>query len=179
MEAYHLCEPSPQRTPVLFQAGASSKGRQFAAQHAECVFISGRNPGITAGIVEDLRERAKALQRDPASITIYTTPTVITGTTDAEAQAKLAHYRKHVNVEGALTLLSGYLGVDLAGSDLDEPLKSQETNAIQSCLDGFNRFDPTRNWTLRDAAETLRCRRIQAGVDGFPEDGRGWTYRLG
>ena len=41
MEGYHLCEPSPQRTPILFQAGASSRGRQFAAQHAECVFISG------------------------------------------------------------------------------------------------------------------------------------------
>lgn len=34
----HLVEPSPQRTPVLFQAGASPKGRDFAAKHAEAVF---------------------------------------------------------------------------------------------------------------------------------------------
>ena len=31
----HLCEPSPQRTPVLYQAGASNRGRTFAATHAE------------------------------------------------------------------------------------------------------------------------------------------------
>ena len=28
----HLCEPSPQRTPVIYQAGASSRGRAFAAE---------------------------------------------------------------------------------------------------------------------------------------------------
>ena len=36
----HLSEPSPQRTPVLFQAGASAPGREFAAKHAECIFTS-------------------------------------------------------------------------------------------------------------------------------------------
>src|SRR5665213_1389133 len=39
VDAIHLCEPSPQRTPVLYQAGASARGRGFAAAHAECVFI--------------------------------------------------------------------------------------------------------------------------------------------
>src|SRR5262249_54757768 len=41
VDAIHLCEPSPQRTPVLYQAGASPRGRAFAAAHAECVFING------------------------------------------------------------------------------------------------------------------------------------------
>src|SRR5690625_7295895 len=36
----HLVDPSPQRTPVLFQAGASSRGRDFAAKHAEAVFTT-------------------------------------------------------------------------------------------------------------------------------------------
>ena len=35
----HLSEPSPQRTPLLFQAGSSTRGRSFAAKHAECIFI--------------------------------------------------------------------------------------------------------------------------------------------
>lgn len=34
-EGYHLAEPSPQRTPVLFQAGSSGRGREFAARHAD------------------------------------------------------------------------------------------------------------------------------------------------
>ena len=41
VDAVHLCEPSPQRTPVLYQAGASAKGIAFAAKHAECVFVGG------------------------------------------------------------------------------------------------------------------------------------------
>ncbi|MDB6138901.1 MAG: N5,N10-methylene tetrahydromethanopterin reductase, partial [Verrucomicrobiaceae bacterium] len=66
MEAYHLCEPSPQRTPVLFQAGASTRGREFAARHAECVFISGLTRQMVAATVTDLRKRAAANGRDPA-----------------------------------------------------------------------------------------------------------------
>src|ERR1700687_4316746 len=44
VDAIHLSEPSPQRTPVLYQAGASTSGRSFAAAHAECVFINGPSP---------------------------------------------------------------------------------------------------------------------------------------
>lgn len=39
-----LCEPSAQRTPLLFQAGASARGVRFAAAHAEAVFVSGPTP---------------------------------------------------------------------------------------------------------------------------------------
>ncbi len=160
MEGYHLCEPSPQRTPILFQAGSSAKGRQFAAQHAECVFISGRNPKATADTVADLRERAKALGRDPASLLICPALTVIAAKTDAEAEAKMVDYRKHVNTQGALALLSGYLGIDLAKNDPNEPLQAFEINAIQSCMEEFTKSDPARKWTLRDAAESF-------GVAGF------------
>ena len=42
VEGPHLSEPSPQRTPLLFQAGSSDRGREFAATHAECVFMFAR-----------------------------------------------------------------------------------------------------------------------------------------
>ena len=44
----HLSEPSPQRTPLLFQAGASDRGRSFAARHAECVFMVASRRGGAA-----------------------------------------------------------------------------------------------------------------------------------
>src|SRR5215469_6134226 len=78
VDAIHLCEPSPQRTPVLYQAGASSRGRQFAAQHAECVFINGPSKKVVAPIVADIRRRAAALGRDPREILIFTMMTIIT-----------------------------------------------------------------------------------------------------
>ena len=72
IEAIHLCEPSPQRTPLLYQAGASSRGRQFAATHAECVFVNGPSKQVIAPIVADIRRRAAAAGRNPAEILIFT-----------------------------------------------------------------------------------------------------------
>lgn len=153
MDAYHICEPSPQRTPILFQAGTSVTGREFAAQHAECVFISGRTPKMGAETVADLRERARTLGRNPENLKVFAGQTVIAAPTDHEAQAKLEDYRRHVSAEGALSLLSGYLGIDLGTADLDAPLASLEINAIRSMVENFIRSDPNRNWTLRDMAE--------------------------
>ena len=70
VEGYHLCEPSPQRTPVLFQAGSSPRGLQFAGQHAECVFISGQDKASTKAQVDKVRASARAAGRDPAAIVI-------------------------------------------------------------------------------------------------------------
>ena len=93
MDAIHLCEPSPQRTPLLYQAGASTRGRAFAARHAECVFINGPSKHIIAPIVADIRARAAAGGRNPADIKIFTMMTVITAPTTQAAQDKLAEYR--------------------------------------------------------------------------------------
>lgn len=155
MEGYHLCEPSPQRTPVLFQAGGSPRGRQFAAQHAECVFVSGHSPLVVAEIVTDLRARALQLGRDPASLTIYAALTVIAGETDDVAKDKLADYQRHVSTEGSLALLSGYLGIDFASRNLDEPLEASAINAIQGCMHDFADARPGRRYTLREAAASM------------------------
>ena len=51
----HLCEPSPQRSPVIYQAGASSRGRQFAAEHAEAIFTAAPTKEQLAEVVGDIR----------------------------------------------------------------------------------------------------------------------------
>ncbi|RZK82727.1 MAG: LLM class flavin-dependent oxidoreductase, partial [Methylobacterium sp.] len=55
VDGYHLCEPSLQRTPVLYQAGASGRGRAFAGRHAECVFISARDKTSARDSVRAIR----------------------------------------------------------------------------------------------------------------------------
>jgi long-chain alkane monooxygenase len=152
MDAYHICEPSPQRTPVLFQAGASSRGRQFAAQHAECVFISGPTRKFVAGTASDIRKQAARLGRDPESLVIFAGIGAVVGKTDAEGQAKLADYRRHVSIEGSLSLFSGYTGIDFSKYDLDMPLEFVEIDGIRTIMEGFTKADPTRRWTLREVA---------------------------
>jgi FMN-dependent oxidoreductase (nitrilotriacetate monooxygenase family) len=128
----HLCEPSPQRTPYLFQAGASSKGQQFAARHAESVFIAGPNPAHIKKLVTGFRSEAEKQGRNPRDLKIFTLVTVITAATDELAQAKFEEYQKYASVEGALALYGGWAGVDLSTVDPDQPLQYVENDAIRS-----------------------------------------------
>ncbi len=152
MDAIHLCEPSPQRTPVIYQAGASTRGRAFAAKHAECVFINGPSKRVIAAIVADIRRRAAEYGRDPRAIVVYTMMTVITALTGDAARAKLDEYRAHVSEEGALALMSGWTGIDFARLPLDEPVRFEQRDAMVSALEGFTTADPDRQWTVREIA---------------------------
>jgi alkanesulfonate monooxygenase len=153
VDAIHLCEPSPQRTPVLYQAGASASGRAFAAQHAECVFINGPSQQVVEPQVADIRRRAAGFGRDPADLLIFTLMTVITGRTESEAHAKHAEYRRYVDHEAALALFSGWTGVDFAKYKPDDELRYVETEAMRSALESFTSADPNRIWTVRELAE--------------------------
>ena len=152
-DAVHLCEPSPQRTPVLYQAGSSGRGRTFAADHAECVFINGPTQSVIGRTVSALRGSAVDAGRDPAELLIFTMMTVITGRTGKEAHDKLAEYRAHVDEDGALTLMSGWTGLDFSKLDPDAPLQFQKTDAQISALQAFTtNADPGRVWTAREIA---------------------------
>lgn len=152
MEGRHLCEPSPQRTPMLFQAGASERGRDFAARHAEGVYVSGRSRAAVARTVADLRRRAAGFGRDPSSLKTFVALSVIVAETDAAARAKFEEYENLVDIERTLTLISGYSGVDYSSYDLDTPLTYFKTNALQTFVENCTIAEPGRVWTLRDAA---------------------------
>lgn len=134
IDAVHLCEPSPQRTPVLYQAGASERGRRFAGRHAECVFLNGGAKRAVAAQVADLRARAA-----PRPIQVFVGATVIVGRTEAEARDRLEDYRRHASVEGALAHASASLGIDFARYGLDEPIETGPTQAIQSNVEAMKR----------------------------------------
>ena len=79
--------------------------------------------------------------------------TVVTGPTDAAAEAKLVDYRRYVSPEGALTLMSGWTGVDLSTYRLDDEVRHVETEAGRSAMENITRADPSRVWTVREVAE--------------------------
>ena len=151
--AVHLCEPSPQRTPVLYQAGSSGRGRRFAAEHAECVFINGPTQRAVGRTVSALRQSSRDAGRNPAELLILTMLTVITGRTTKEAHDKLADYRSHVDEEGALALMSGWTGLDFSKLDPDAPIPFADTSAMASALEAFTvNADPGHVWTPREVA---------------------------
>jgi FMN-dependent oxidoreductase (nitrilotriacetate monooxygenase family) len=153
VDAIHLCEPSPQRTPVLFQAGASKRGRDFAARHAECVFINGPSKKVIGNIVADLRSRAVAAGRDAYDLVIFTMMTIITDTTPKAARDKYQDYLGYVSEEGALALMSGWTGLDFSEMAPDQVVRfNDKANAQTSALEAFTTADPDREWTVREIA---------------------------
>jgi FMN-dependent oxidoreductase (nitrilotriacetate monooxygenase family) len=134
LDAHHLCEPSPQRTPVLYQAGASARGQVFAARHAECVFLNGGPAADVARQVAGLRALAA-----PREIRIFVGATLVLGRTDEEAADKLAEYRRHSSVEGALAHAAASLGIDFGRYGMDEPITAGLGNAIQSNVSAMRR----------------------------------------
>jgi FMN-dependent oxidoreductase (nitrilotriacetate monooxygenase family) len=150
---FHLCEPSPQRTPFLYQAGASPRGARFAARHAEATFISGPSKQVVKRSVDSVRAAARAEGRDPNALLVYTQALIVTGATEAEARARLDDYRRHIDIEAALTLLSGWTGVDFARHQLGDTIEYIDTEAGRSALASLSAADPGRDWTVREAAE--------------------------
>lgn len=148
----HLSEPSPQRTPLIFQAGASPRGREFAAQHAESVFTAGPTANVVKKGIDDLRNRIAKNGRQPEDVLVYTTFTAIVGKTEEEAQKKYEELKSYVSYEGALALLGGWTGIDFSEYDPDQVLEYIDSNAMQSAVEVFTRADPNRQWTIRELA---------------------------
>ncbi|MFA4841875.1 MAG: LLM class flavin-dependent oxidoreductase [Agrococcus sp.] len=147
----HISEPSPQRTPVIYQAGASPRGVAFAADHAEAIFVAAPSKEVLAGTVRRIRDALEAAGRDRYAARIYTLITVITGATSEQALAKEAEYRSYASEEGALVFMSGWMGVDLAAYDPAEPVGDVESNAIQSVLHHLKaEADLGREWSVGD-----------------------------
>ncbi|ART67858.1 hypothetical protein BTO20_03985 [Mycobacterium dioxanotrophicus] len=164
----HLSEPSPQRTPFLFQAGASSRGRSFAAKHAEAVFLIGTDPHEVRPVVDQIRMAAAEEGRDPRSIKIIMMMTTVTAPTDEEAQAKLADVYKYASPEGGLTLMGGWTGMDLSTTAPDEPLAKVKGNAMQAMNDMLTRVDSEVIWTTQKLAEWVCVGGMSAAVIGSP-----------
>jgi FMN-dependent oxidoreductase (nitrilotriacetate monooxygenase family) len=169
LDAMHLGEPSPQRTPVLYQAGSSPAGRAFAARHAECVFVSGPSKQVIAPRVAALRKLAAEAGRDPQSLLIFALMTVITAPSHADAQAKLADYRRYANAEGALALMSGWTGVDFSRLDPDQIVQHVESEAGRTALENITRADPHRAWTVSEVASHVAIGGIGPVVVGSPD----------
>ncbi|WP_296433463.1 LLM class flavin-dependent oxidoreductase [Rhizobium sp. UBA1881] len=156
----HLSEPSPQRTPVLYQAGASSRGKDFAGEHAECIFVAAPSKPVLKRYVANVREAAERAGRNPREILAFNLQTVILGETDAEAKKKFDDYRRYASFEGAQTLISGWTGIDFGQFSPDEPLRHRHTNAVQSAVETFTTIDPDKVWSVREMADWV-------GVGGF------------
>lgn len=129
--------PSPQRTPVLFQAGASPAGIQFATTHAECIFIGGDQIDQIQQNVLRIRQQAQNQGRQEQDLKIFVGITVITAETEQQAKEKLQEYQQYASPEAGLAHYSSSIGIDLSQYDEHQPIQYQKTNSIASINEKF------------------------------------------
>ena len=167
----HLCEPSPQRSPVMYQAGASPRGIEFAAKHAEAIFVGSTTKAVLTETVRRVRRALVEAGRHPYAARVYSLVTIVTAATSEEAHAKYADYLSYADDEGALVLNSGWMGIDLSAYDPDEPVGNVESNAIRSVVAGFQQGnDDGREWTIRDIARHTSIGGLGATIVGSGEE---------
>jgi len=156
VDGIHLSAPSPQRTPVLYQAGASDRGAAFSVRHAECIFLPNHGLAATAALTKRLRERLAQAGRPPSSVRFLTSIEVIVADTDAEARDKAADYMHYAQPEAALAQFAAATGIDFSRYGPDEPIRAGRGDGIRSAHDAVAAGDAHGAWTVRRLLEGMR-----------------------
>lgn len=115
---------SPQGRPVFLQAGASSRGRDFAGRWAEMIFASNHTKKDSVAFTADIRQRVAAHGRDPGDCAVLNAMAVVVGETDAIAQEKAEQLHALADTDLVLAHNSTMIGADLA--------KHQTVDAVAS-----------------------------------------------
>ncbi|MEZ5743347.1 MAG: NtaA/DmoA family FMN-dependent monooxygenase [Sphingomonadaceae bacterium] len=169
---YFSCEtvgpvpPSPQGRPVLFQAGSSGRGQQFALTHAEVVFSIQPNLAGMVKYMDEFRATAAAAGKPAPGVSFGIQP--IVGGTEEEAKAKLNELVEKLPIDGCLARVSGTMGMDFSTFDIDQPLEEMNTSGSQGLLKAFSNIVGDKPLTMREVA--IRWpRRGQPQIVGSPE----------
>jgi len=156
VEGPHLPAPSPQRTPVLAQAGSSTAGRDFAALHAEAQFIIAPSPEAARSQIRDVRSRAVAYGRRPEDIKFLQGLSFAVGSTEEEARRKDNEIDDYLSLDGMLAHASGGIGVDLGDLPWDQPVGDVQVEGVRSILQAVIAGVPdSRAATVGDVARLL------------------------
>jgi len=169
VEGPHLTEPSLQRTPVMFQAGTSEKGKDFAAKHAECVFVGGTPEKIKAEVA-DIRRRAERYGRNPEHIKAFTFLNVVVAETSKEAESKFLEAAGYWSGEAAKAQFGGSSGYDLSQySDLDQPFEYKHTEHGQSRAKSVTK-DAPKTLTVREVLQQFESLQRGSVIVGNPRE---------
>jgi long-chain alkane monooxygenase len=131
----HVSHPSPQRTPVLIQAGWSPRGRRLGARHAEIIFVGDSAPAAVRAGLADIRALADAEGRDGRELRALAGVQIVVGRTHLHALEKLESFQSAYTMEATLAAYAGWSGIDLSRYRDDEPLSNRPSNHTASAAD--------------------------------------------
>jgi FMN-dependent oxidoreductase (nitrilotriacetate monooxygenase family) len=164
---------SPQGHPVVIQAGASGRGRRFAARWGEVIFSSQHTTEFAVPAYKALKEETARLGRDPEQMFVCAGVQCVAGATKAEAEDKMAVIEKLPLQIDALSLLAEGLNFDFATKQLDEPLTTQELASFSGMLtirDHVVKVSGKPNPTVRDFLKHNNRGQTHGSIVGGPKE---------
>ena len=183
----HLAEPSLQRTPVIFQAGASVAGKAFAAKHAEGVFVGGTTREQYRDNIADVRRLAEGNGRGADAIRAFASAVIVVDKDRESALEQAEEYKRLSSAEGYLAHAGGG-GIDLAayprnalisdilaaenrpGRDSATPNRRYAPGAtVGDALDALTNFDRSAFYVAGSPTEVADA--IETWVDETDLDG--------
>ncbi len=167
---------SPQGRPVIFQAGDSDEGRDFAAASADAIFSRHSTLAEGQAFYADVKGRLAKFGRTRAELLILPAATFVLGDTDAEA-SELAHEvrRAQVSPQTALRFIEQLWNTELPDFDVDGPLPAFDPVVSDTLISkgraSVRQFakDPValaNEWRARAEAGGLSAREVVIEVTG-------------
>ncbi|MEV6930122.1 NtaA/DmoA family FMN-dependent monooxygenase [Dactylosporangium sp. NPDC051485] len=174
---------SRQGHPVIFQAGDSGEGRDFAARNADVIFSAhGTEFDDALAFADDIRARLRAAGRPEDDIRILPGTAIVIGDTPAEAEEKADWVRREqITPATALAQASLVWNLDLSGYDPDGPLPKEDplppddsgafgttrVSNAESIVRQWREAADANNWSIRETVIHLGAR--SRGHVGTPQ----------
>jgi len=128
--------PSPQRSPLLVQAGSSGPGKALAAKFAEVVFLGAGDDIVKVkSHIADTRAHLAENGRGEEAVKFVVGVMVVLGADEAEAREKHAQMMTYATLEQAATNFAWLTGFDITAFPMDEPLPDLDTEMGKSLID--------------------------------------------
>ncbi|MGW4841666.1 NtaA/DmoA family FMN-dependent monooxygenase [Nocardia brasiliensis] len=173
---------SPQGHPVIFQAGDSATGRDFAAAHADVIFSRhGTHFDDALAFANDIRARLRAAGRPEDDVKILPGTQIVLAEKESEVEEKVRWVKEgQYTGQTALSLAGQVWGRDLSHLDPDGPLPKEDpqprpiSETRGSPRHGQDPQSIAREWRAHAEAENLSLREVviasteRSGFAGTP-----------
>jgi len=161
---------SPQGRPVIIQAGASSRGKDFAARWAEVVFALQPTTSGMQRFYADVKAAVEKAGRPADHCRIVAAVMPFVGASRSEAEDKLAAHNELVQPLVGLSTMSSHMNFDFARLPIDAPLGDVEVQGMQGMLAAVRTLDPTGELTLGEIGRRYGRSVLVPQVAGTAED---------
>lgn len=160
---------SPQTRPVILQAGASPRGRQFAGRWAEAIFTLQSGKAAMQAFYADIKRRVAEHGRPAEHCAVLPGIDVIVGRTEEEARERAAGINAYASASLGLAELSGITGIDLSAFPLDTKVAAIDLGqTYQGLVDVIRQRAVAEDMTLADAALAWARNQMVPQIVGTP-----------